>query len=182
MSEVYDQYTPHYLSTSQQQPQDQRSVGLPSTSFLPQTLSQPPQQSGGALGSPFKIYTDENAPPSTAATSPTHGPLLERVHCCDVAQELLRILKRKAKRKSRKRLESKIRRLDFDIGEATRTLEYLDNKRNELIDEYTHCILRRTEKHHRIGDDSSAHIKVGLGICLPELSDPETTLSMHHGD
>lgn len=162
MSEIQGQYTPRCLSIAQQQPQDQRSVGHSNPSLSFQSLSQPPQQSEGALGSPFKIYTDENAPPSTAATSYTHGPLLEReptkVHCCDVAEELLQRLKRNSKRKSKKRLEKKIRRLDFDIGEAERTLEYLDTERNRLMDEYTHCILRRTGKHHQRSDDSPERV------------------------
>lgn len=72
--------------------------------------------------------------------------------------------------------------MEFDIGEAKRTLEYLDTERNRLVDEYTHFILRRADKHHQSNDDSPAHVKVGLGICLPGLLDQDTSFSRHEGD
>jgi hypothetical protein len=191
MSKVHVLYTPCCLPTSQQQRQDRGSIGPSTPSLSSQSLPQTPQDIEDPLGSPFKIYNDdgnnnnENAPPSTAATFYTRGPLLERelmkVHCCDVAEALLRSSKRTSKRKAKKRLEYKIRRIDFDIGEAKRTLEYLNTERNGLVEEYTQCLLRRTDKRHHRSDDSDAHAQVGLGICLPELADPDTRLSMHDG-
>jgi hypothetical protein len=98
-------------------------------------------------------------------------------HWCDVAKALLR----SSKRRSKKRLEYKIRRIDFDIGEAKRTLEYLNTERDGLVERYTQCVLSGTGKRRHRSDESPAHVKVGLGIRLPELAVQDTRLSMHDG-
>lgn len=127
---------------------------------------------------------DENAPPSSTTTiCRTREPLIEReveatVRCCDVAKSFLR----RSDRRSKQRLEDKIRRVDLDIEEAKRTLEYLDAERNRLVERYTRRVMRRIGKYRHKSDGSFGHVKVGLGICLPELAGHDTRPSMRDGD
>jgi hypothetical protein len=123
--ELHDLHTPSGLSTLNWQSQAPAGCSTPSSSF-----QHAAQGIGGTSGSADNIFrdggkdsgdNDENIPPHIGTVHCAREPLADRAvdpktqyTCCDFTQALLR----RARRRSRERLQSKIERADFDIERA----------------------------------------------------------------